>query len=142
MSNNLWHSSSHYTVVISYTRLSSIVGNSVLAFSWMHFITYHVTTCTTALCLEGKQIYPVSRLFFLAWLLAFLNAMAWLVSRIVGLFTPGEKPLQWLAVCGFHWACAEFLNHYFKDNDINFITWKKYVQCHQPISCFFLNLLK
>ena len=43
------------TVIVSYTRLSSIVGKSVLAFSWMHFITYNVTTCTTALSLEGKQ---------------------------------------------------------------------------------------
>ena len=42
--------------------------------------------------------YPASRDFSLAWLLAFTKSMAWLVCRIVGLFTPGhaprEKPLQ------------------------------------------------
>lgn len=29
--------------------------------------------------------YPVSRTFFLAWLLAFVKTFVWLVSRVVGL---------------------------------------------------------
>ena len=36
--------------------------------------------------------YPASRDFSLAWLLAFTKSMAWLVCRIVGLFTPGHAP--------------------------------------------------
>ena len=38
--------------------------------------------------------YPASRRFSLAWLLAFKESFAWLVCRVVGLFTPREKPLQ------------------------------------------------
>ena len=50
----LWHFSSHYC----YCFLHTIVQCSwevSFAFSWMHFIAYDVTTCTTALSLEGKQ---------------------------------------------------------------------------------------
>ena len=48
-------------------------------------------------------IYPASRGFFLAWLLACtcIKSFSLLVIRVVGLFTPSEKPLQG-AVCGFH----------------------------------------
>ena len=39
-------------------------------------------------------IYPASRGFSLAWLSVFPKSFAWLVYRIVGLFTSREKPLQ------------------------------------------------
>ena len=39
-------------------------------------------------------IYPASRGFSLAWLSVFPKSFAWLVCRIVGLFTSREKPLQ------------------------------------------------
>ena len=34
-----------------------------------------------------------ARGFSLVWLLAFTKSFAWLVYRVVGLFTPREKPL-------------------------------------------------
>ena len=36
-------------------------------------------------------LYRASRGFSLAWLLAFTKLFAWLVSRVVGLFTPRER---------------------------------------------------
>ena len=49
-------------------------------------------------CLLGKRrlkiagcIYPTSRGFFLAWLLAFTKSFAWLACRVVGLVTRREK---------------------------------------------------
>ena len=36
-------------------------------------------------------LYPAVRGLSLAWLLAFTKSFAWLVCRIVGLFTPRER---------------------------------------------------
>ena len=47
----------------------------------------------------------MSRVFSLAWLLAFTKSFAWLVCCVVGLFTPRKKPLQ-QAACDFRWACS------------------------------------
>ena len=43
---------------------------------------------------ETNFVYPASRGFSLAWLLAFTKSFACLVCRVVGLFTPREKPLR------------------------------------------------
>ena len=54
-------------------------------------------------------------------LLAFTKSFAWLVCRVVGLFTPREKPLQ-QAAWDFRWACARLIIRCYRDNDVNFIT--------------------
>ena len=45
-------------------------------------------------CFSSNEIYPTSRGFSLAWVLAFTKSFACLVCRVVGLFTPREKPLR------------------------------------------------
>ena len=54
-------------------------------------------------------------------LLAFTKSFAWLVCRVVGLFTPRDKPVQ-QAAWDFRWACARLLIRCYRDNDVNFIT--------------------
>ena len=44
--------------------------------------------------LRYNLTYPASRAFSLAWLLVFTKSFVYLVCRIVGLFTPREKPLR------------------------------------------------
>ena len=74
-------------------------------------------------------MYSASKGFSLAWLLAFTKSFAWLVSavvcRVVGLFTRREKPLQ-QAARYFRWACPRLIIRCYRDNDVNFITWKNF----------------
>ena len=60
----------------------------------------------------------------LAWLLAFTKSFAWVVCRVVSVFTPLEKSLQ-QAARDLRWTCARYIIRYYRDNDVIFIAWKK-----------------
>ena len=60
----------------------------------------------------------------LAWLLAFTKSFAWVVCRVVSVFTPLEKSLQ-QAAHDFRWTCARYIIRHYRDNDVIFIAWKK-----------------
>ena len=81
---------------------------SVYPFIFLLLLLYGVWGLIGAVVRLFDLIYPASRGFFLAWLLACtcIKSFSLLVIRVVGLFTPSEKPLQG-AVCGFH--CASTL---------------------------------
>ena len=60
----------------------------------------------------------------LAWLLAFTKSFAWVVCRVVSVFTPLEKSLQ-QAARDFRWTWARYIIRYYRDNDVIYIAWKK-----------------
>ena len=51
----------------------------------------HKTTLGVFLSISNSSL--ANRGFSLVWLLAFTKSFTWLVYRVVGLFTPREKPL-------------------------------------------------
>ena len=65
---------------------SALIANSKLDYSGDVYVAYHMKR----------------RDLFLAWLLAFEKSFAWLVSCVVGLFTPlfaSDKPSERLRTC-------------------------------------------
>lgn len=96
-----------YLLEVLEQTFSHVVGNETDPRITFHRCWY-CSNVTQKLGIDEMEFFPVlvlaSRGFFLVWLLAYVKSFAWLVSHVVGLFMPREKPLQG-AICGFRWAC-------------------------------------